>query len=197
MQEMADDLAARGYHTVNIGYPSRTKPIEELVEGVARKIPKSCKSAPKMNFVGHSMGGLITRAYIEKYKPRNLGRVVMLGTPNHGSEVADFLKNVGLYKTFFGPAGQELVTDQSAFGAMFGKVDYELGVIAGDRSADPVSSYIIPGTDDGRVSVASTKLKGMKDHIVLHVMHMAMPKYDIVISQTAYFLKHGVFKRSK
>ena len=72
-----------------------------------------------VHFVGYSMGGLIIRAYLQKYRPQHLGRVVMLGTPNQGSEVADAIRHFWLYRRFYGPAGQELITDQTAFAHLF------------------------------------------------------------------------------
>ena len=62
-----------------------------------------------IHFVGHSMGGLLTRVYLARYRPARLGRVVMLGTPNGGSELADLLKGLAIYRAFYGPAGLQTV----------------------------------------------------------------------------------------
>lgn len=194
MAWVARALSRKGYDVINISYASRHKPIEEIVDDIREELGVyEIEEAGKLHFVGHSMGGLVIRAYLNKYRPPNLGRVVMLGTPNQGSEVADLLKGNFLYKAFYGPAGQQLVTDQSRFGSIFGSPDYELGVIAGDWSIDPIASLIIPGASDGRVPVARTKLEGMKDHIVLHVAHTFLPYSKNVIWQTMYFLEHGKF----
>ncbi|MBU6476259.1 MAG: alpha/beta fold hydrolase, partial [Alphaproteobacteria bacterium] len=176
MSGMERGLAQKGYDVLNIGYPSLKKPIEELIDDVHAEIARrSGKGSGMLHFVGHSLGGLVIRAYLHKFRPENLGRVVMLGTPNHGSEIADIFASFLPYKMFYGPAGQQLVTDQSRFENIFGSVDYDLGVIAGDKSFDPVMSWFIPGADDGRVSVARTKLDGMKDHLTLHITHTFMP----------------------
>lgn len=195
MEKMENDLASKGFDVINIDYASREKSIENLVEDVRVEIKQHhIDPKEKLHFVGHSMGGLIIRAYIAKHRPINLGRVVMLGTPNQGSEVADLLKDNFLYINYYGPAGQQLVTDQNGFKGIFGRVDYELGVIAGDRSIDPVSSLlIITGDDDGKVPVASTRIKGMQDDIVVHATHTFMPSNAEVIQQTEYFLEHGKF----
>ncbi len=195
MQEMEEVLTQRGYSVINIDYTSREKSIENLVLDVRQLIEEAhVPEEKKLNFVGHSMGGLITRAYIHKYNPKNLGRVVMLGTPNQGSEVADILHKNFLYKKHYGPAGQQLITDQSAVKKIFGQINFNLGVIAGDRSIDPVSSLLfIPGNDDGKVAIERTKIKGMKDHIVLHATHTFMPSNSEVIQQTEYYLLHGRF----
>jgi triacylglycerol esterase/lipase EstA (alpha/beta hydrolase family) len=59
-----------------------------------------------VHFVCHSMGGLLARGYVARHRPQRLGRMVMLGTPNGGSEIADRLKHIGVYRAWFGPAGQ-------------------------------------------------------------------------------------------
>jgi hypothetical protein len=141
------------------------------------------------------MGGLITRAYLKEYRPENLGRVVMLGTPNKGSQVADFLRDNFLYKKIYGPAGQELVTGRDA-DALFGKVDYPLGIVAGTYSIDPISSkLIIKVPSDGKVSVESTKCEGMADHILLPASHTFMPNNKEVIAAALAFVKDGAFPK--
>lgn len=199
MQKMAGDLSRKGYAVINIDYASRKKPVEDLAEDIGREIRKHpVPTGRKIHFIGHSMGGLVIRAYIHRHRPANLGRVVLLGTPNQGSEVADLLHGTALFNSFYGPAGEELVTDQKKFAKLYGDVNYGLGVIAGDRSIDPVSSLlIIPGDDDGKVSVERTKIRGMKDHIVLHATHTFMPSNDDVIRQSEYFLENGKFLRAE
>ncbi|MET0906605.1 MAG: alpha/beta fold hydrolase, partial [Tardiphaga sp.] len=148
-------------------------------------------------FVGHSMGGLLARVYIGKHRPQRLGRVVMLGTPNGGSEIADKLKDWLLYRLYFGPAGQQLVTARdAATAALLPAVDYPVGIIAGNRSLDPITSrFILPGANDGRVTVARTRLDGMADHLVIAASHALMMKNKEAIAQTIAFLKHGRFDR--
>lgn len=197
MEVLANFLGKHGYEVLNIDYPSTDYSINELINIVQSKIDVILQNADqKVHFVGYSMGCLIIRGILFKYRPPNLGRVVMLGPPNSGSEVADFFKHFFLYKRIYGPAGQELGTDQKKYSKLFGAVDFELGIIAGDRSIDPISSTIIPGADDGKVSVVRTRLPGMKDHVVIHTTHTFMMRNDIVLQQTVNFLQKGVFKRS-
>ncbi len=140
------------------------------------------------------MGGLLARVYIARYRPKRLGRVVMLGTPNSGSEIADRLKNVGTYRAFFGPAGQQLGTQRgAAIEALLPPVDYCVGIIAGDRSIYPITSAFLPKPHDGRVSVANTRLDGMSDHIVIRTSHPWLVRNSAAIVQTLAFLKDGKF----
>lgn len=196
MKKMEADLRRRGYDVLNLGYDSRKYAIEDLAEKMHPAVESfATDPARKLHFVGHSMGALVIRAYAEKYKPQNMGRVVALGSPNGGSEVADFLNRSGLYGKFYGPAGQELTTPYRVAHPS-PKPFYEIGTIAGDRTIDPLSSFIIPGDDDGKVSIASTRIAGEKDHIVLHANHATMPSNAAVIIETAHFLQYGFFRRA-
>ena len=108
------------------------------------------------------MGGLLARVYLARYRPQRLGRVVMLGTPNGGSEIADRLKDFSAYRAFFGPAGQQLGTlRDAAIDAILPSVDYSVGIIAGNRSIYPITSFVLPKPHDGRVSVENTGIDGM------------------------------------
>jgi pimeloyl-ACP methyl ester carboxylesterase len=194
MRRLARLLGAEGYRTLNLGYPSRRQPIEAVVAHIQPQIAAFAPSVPsKLHFVGHSMAGLVIRAYLHRFRPPNLGRTVMLGTPNQGSEVADFLKDWWAYKRLFGPAGQQLVTGLTTADTLFGPIDYELGVIAGDRSIDPVSSLIIGDPNDGRVSIERTKVAGMTDHIVVPASHPFLPANKEVHRLVLEFLRHGRF----
>ena len=140
------------------------------------------------------MGGLLTRAYLKQYHPKNLGSVVIIGTPNKGSELADYFKNFWIYKKLYGPAGQELITDQKDFESIFSSsYKYDIGVIAGNRSINPISSLIIDKPSDGRVSVESTKLDGAK-HIIIPCSHIFLPLNKEVWNQTLFFLHNKKFK---
>ena len=195
MSKLEKHFANKGFNVINIDYKSKDYTLEILSEDVKKEISKNVMDVDKkIHFIGHSMGGLVIRSILNKYRPVNLGRVVMLGTPNQGSEVADFFKNNFLYRNFFGPAGQQLTTDQSKVKNLLGTVDYELGIIAGDRSIDPISSVILKGKDDGKVRIKNTKTKGMTDHIVIHATHTMMMKNKSVINQTEHFITHGKFK---
>jgi hypothetical protein len=118
----------------------------------------------------------------------------MLGTPNSGSEIADRLKDFGAYRAFFGPAGQQLGTQRdAAIEALFAPINYPVGIIAGNRSIDPVAGTMLPKPHDGRVSVANTKLDGMADHVVVRTSHPWLVRSGEAIAQTIAFLRDGKF----
>lgn len=194
MRKLAAYLEKQDYEVIALDYPSTKESMPKLVEMIQEDIQSKIAEQKKTHFVGYSMGGLLLRAILKDYRPDHLGRVVQLAPPNQGSEVADFLKNIWLYKKLYGPAGQQLITDQTAIAPIFGEIDYELGVIAGNFSLDPISSLLIKGPDDGKVSVESTKIAGMKDHIVVRASHTWFPHNKQVQQQTLHFLQQGTFK---
>ena len=183
----------QGYHVLNIDYPSRKYPIAALSEMIRKEVISQTSGAGKVHFITHSMGGIILR-YIQKYDPLpNLGRVVMLSPPNHGSEVVDNLGELWLFNSINGPAGRQLGTDKTDICQSLGKVDFELGVITGDRSINWINSLIIPGKDDGKVSIDSAKVDGMADFLVVHVSHPFIMKNKNVIRKCYNFLRNGSF----
>jgi len=196
MRGLAQFLEEQGYRTLNLGYPSTRYSLEELVEIIHPVIERFAKTMDgDLHFIGYSMGGLLVRAYLHKYRPAFLGRVVLIGTPNSGSEVADFLKDFYLYKKLYGPAGQQLITDQTMLKPIMGEITYEAGAIAANRSIDPISSYIIGEPNDGKVSVKSTWLPQLKDHTVVATNHTFLPMHKPMWAQTLNFLQNGRFTR--
>ena len=198
MKKMQHALTGAGYHSVNLNYPSTDEQIETIA---ARNLPpaiEKCRqlSAKKLHFVTHSLGGIVVRRRLQKQKPENLGRVVMLSPPNRGSEVTDALKEWWFYSWLNGPAGQQLGTTADSLPNRLGPVDYPVGIITGDTHAF-FDFWLVPffsGENDGKVAVERARVDGMSDFLVVHESHPFIMNADEVIAQTINFLRHGAFK---
>ncbi len=196
MKKLANALEHGGYFTINASYPSTQHPIEKLAEDAITKALIYCPKEAKINFVTHSMGGILVRQYLSHHTIKNMGRVVMLGPPNKGSQLVDRFGSLFAFKMINGPAGLQLSTHQQSVPNTLGAVDFELGIIAGTRGINPILSHMIPKPNDGKVSVDSSKVTGMIDHIQLPVSHSFMMNKQTVIAQVIYFLANGIFKKN-
>jgi pimeloyl-ACP methyl ester carboxylesterase len=196
MTVLEERLVAEGYTVVNVDYPSTQHPIEVLAGlGVGQGIAEcERRTSSRINFVTHSMGGILVRAYLKANKRDDIGRVVMLGPPNQGSEVVDALKDLPMFELLNGPAGLQLGTGPADIPKALGPVDFELGVIAGTQSVNLLLSTLVPGDNDGKVSVEATKVERMQDFLALPTTHPLMMRNQEVIEQTVFFLRHGQFK---
>lgn len=197
MAKLAGELVKENFTALNVKYPSRQEHIEELAADVIPAALAQCPAGEKVNFVTHSMGGILVRQYLAHHEIPHLHHVVMLGPPNKGSEVVDKLGNFPGFHFINGDAGMQLGTGALSIPNKLGEADFDVGIIAGTRSINLILSLLIPSTDDGKVSIDRTKLEGMHDHIEMAVTHPFMMRNDDVIAQVIHYLKHGSFKREE
>lgn len=195
MLELESALNDTGFHVVNIDYPSRQKPIEELAPLAIDAGLSLCHEAKTtaVNFVTHSLGGILVRQYYQLHDPAKIHRVVMLGPPNQGSEVVDKLRDLPGFELLNGPAGLQLGTDDASIPKNLGPVNFELGVIAGTESINLLTMAFMPDPNDGAVTLQNTQVEGMCSFIALPTTHVFMMKNDEVIKQVIHFLQNGRF----
>jgi pimeloyl-ACP methyl ester carboxylesterase len=194
MSKLATALEQEGYTVINCDYPSRSADMTTLSTNLFASLMPQLAASNHVHFVTHSMGGMLLRLYLETHTIPNLGRVVMLAPPNHGSEVVDKLRWLAPFGWINGPSGLQLGTDSESVPCRLKPPQFDLGIIAGDRSVNPLFSFMIPGKDDGKVSLSRAKTDNMKAFLVLHVTHTFMMRNAGVIAQTKYFLKTGCFE---
>lgn len=197
MKPIEQRLGEAGFPVANIGYPSRHHPIEELADLVMQEVDKACRENQTIHFVTHSLGGILVRYYLSENELPNLGRVVMLAPPNQGSEIVDNLRNFPGFRLWNGPAGMQLGTTDEDLPRQLGPVEFELGIIAGDRSLNPLLSRYLPTPHDGKVSVASTKVEGMSDFLLVQENHTFIMRDSKVMDQVIEFLEEGRFDQRR
>lgn len=190
-------LRQDGFRVVNITYPSRRRSVEELADRWLPEVIAVNVSTPtaRVHFVSHSLGGIVLRQYLAKHSLTNLGRVVMLAPPNQGSELADRLSGSVLGRWLLGPSLSELGTADAGLPKRLGPAQFEVGIITGDRSFNPFLSRLLPGPNDGKVSVASARLEGMKDFLIVHSSHTWVMWRRKTVDQVSHFLAHGHFEQ--
>lgn len=194
MKMLEKEGRKRGYTVVNWGYRTRNHAIDDIADKLVESVRAYENGSGPIHFVGHSLGGIVIRRMLDKHTPKNLGRVVMIGTPNQG---ADFAETVGEWKLFhklYGKTGQDLRKTTESMALIAGIPKCEFGVIAGGTGTRYGMNPVVPGDDDGLVTVASTRLPGMKDWIRLPHAHGLIQIMPRSVDNTFLFLETGRFE---
>jgi hypothetical protein len=199
MSQLENTLGERGYQVVNYGYPSTSAPIEELATVHIPKAIEMCRGGrpEPVNFVTHSLGGILVRCYLQDHRLPAGSRMVMLSPPNKGTELADRFKDLAFYRWLTGPPGQQIGTSDGSLPNRLGPVEMEIGIITGRKTYEPWFSNLLPGEDDGKVTVESAKLDEMSDFLVVDSGHTFIMNDPEVIRQIDAFLRNGRFETSK
>lgn len=192
---MRKRLVEEGYQVFGFNYPSTRVPITDAARYLERAL-QSLEGIEEIDFVVHSMGGLVVRCYLmncKKPDPR-IHRMVMLGVPNQGAGIADRVRGWPFYKVIYGPAGQQLVTDSEGLISKLPVPQFEFGILAGARGNPKGYNPLIPGDDDGTVELEHTKLPGAADFVTVAALHSFLMTHKAAIQYTVDFLKSGQFQ---
>ena len=191
---LVDRLERAKFRVVNFGYPSTSEPVEALVARLRETIEECCREERgRIHFVTHSMGGILVRVYLAQHSPDHNGRVVMLSPPNQGSEIAQAFAESPILNGLLGPAGSQLRTDSAGIAHQLGPASFELGIITGSRSLNPLGSWLIPGADDGKVGVERARLEGADAFRVIPATHTFIMNRQDVADECIHFLQEGRF----
>jgi pimeloyl-ACP methyl ester carboxylesterase len=187
-------LRQAGFTPVNIAYPSRKAPLDVLARHVAERLPAD-RNRP-VHFLTHSLGGIVLRCVAQAHRPPHLGRAVMLGPPNQGSQLASGVRGLRIASAILGPVVPQLDRLPGSVPNQLGPVNFEVGVIAGRSRFDPLHVFLA-GESDGRVSLDETKVEGMADWIAVNRGHALLMFDPDVIGQAIHFFEHGRFSRTR
>lgn len=197
MEKMEAALSEAGYVVHNLSYPTRKKTVDQLAdEHLAPLLERDeLRNAGRVHFVTHSLGGIVLRQHLKDHQPDNLGRIVLLGPPNQGSDVVDKIGHWKLFRALNGPAGNQLGSKPDSLVNQLGPLGHEHAVIAGRGSINWINSLMIPGPDDGKVAVAKTGLSDTTHHLTLMVTHPYLMQNKRVIRQVTHYLENGEFAK--
>jgi triacylglycerol lipase len=194
---MEKQLIAEGFVVINKTYPSVTMSIEECADylaGVIQHGTENIEGPYELNFVTHSMGGLVARCYLSRYRPPQAKRLVMIATPNRGVTKAELAARLPLADRVLGPALMEMAQGKDYLCALCGGApSIAFGVIAGGKGDGEGYSALIPDDDDGTVAVRSAYLPGAADFLLLDHIHNLICFYDDTIRNTRAFIEDGAF----
>jgi pimeloyl-ACP methyl ester carboxylesterase len=193
MRSLAAHLEAAGFQTLVIDYPSRHHDVATLARFVAARLGGRC--AEPLHFVTHSLGGIVLRALVHERRPQRLGRTVMLAPPNRGSELATRLRRLPGYRLATGPAGQQVGTEPESLPNSLPALDWEVGIVVGDRPGWARLLGRPRQRGDGVVAVDHAAVPGMRDLLVVPCGHTFIMNDRTVLEQTVHFLVHGRFAR--
>ncbi len=196
MWAMAEALRREGFAVCNWGYPSRRAPIQALAEMLGKRVA-ALPDCARVHFVGHSMGGLVARCLMATAPPAQAGRLVMIGSPNQGSIVAEKLGDLWLFQKLFGPAGQDLRRGPRGICRELGVPRAEFAIIAGGTGRKWGLNPLLGSDNDGLVTVEETYLEGAADFLLVPYLHAFMQFFPRTIRNTIHFLRTGRFLESR
>ena len=199
MWKLERALRAHGYEVLNFSYPSTACMIEEHAEHLRAELEE--RLAPPdprplhLHFVGHSLGGLVIRAYLRQPFARPADDVVFLGTPQRGAILCDLRRQYWVFRVLMRDRAAPQLSPSSAFVRDLPVPSFRFATIAGGSGDDAGRNPQIPGDDDGTVAVAETVIPGCADCLVMPIGHTRLSFHDDVIVQVLSYLRTGKFRR--
>ena len=167
----------------------------EIAEN-SNKINKNLNQNIKINFVAHSMGTGILRYYLKENPLENLGKVVFISPPSHGSHLAD-VPFVDKLPSMLGKVVPQFSTKKDSFVNQLGEPDYDYMILIGNKTNNPLYSMIIRGKDDGMVPLKTAKMKSDNFKIIENTTHTSILKDKRTMKEISEFFKSSVLNKEK
>jgi hypothetical protein len=191
---------AGGYTVFCMGYPTTRGSVETHARSLD-SVVRSLEGISELNFIGHSLGNLVVRHWLKDFisadrslpKGQTFGRMVMLAPPNHQPQLATALIRGSLARLVAGPSAEALASGWETLAHRLGTPNFEFGILAGGKQDAKGFNPLLPGDDDGVVTVESTRLAGARDFRILPVLHSFFMNDKRVHEHAIRFLQHGHF----
>jgi pimeloyl-ACP methyl ester carboxylesterase len=177
-----------GYASVKADIEAHGRALAEVVAGLPPGHP--------LSFVGHSLGNLVVRRWLSLATPADVARVermVMLGPPNQGSQLARMASGIWGASNYVEGAARDLVFNWHQVAPGLAVPPCDFGIVAGGRGDATGYSMLLSGDDDAVVCVDETRLAGARDFLLVPVHHAAMMRSPVVQQATEVFLQQGRF----
>ena len=162
----------------------------------SNKINKNFNQNVKINFVAHSMGTGILRYYLKENPLENLGKVVFISPPSHGSHLAD-VPFVDKLPSMLGKVVPQFSTKKDSFVNQLGEPDYNYMILIGNKTNNPLYSMIIRGKDDGMVPLKTAKMKSDNFKIIENTTHTSILKDKRTMKEISEFFKSSDLNKEK
>ena len=180
-----------GYASPRAGVDDHARALGSVIAGLG--------DADRISLVGHSLGNIVVRRWMADAPAADLDRIdrmVMLGAPNQGSDLARRVSKVWLLSKLSTGAAREMVLDWPRIAEKLVVPPCPFGIIAGGTGDAEGYSPMLEGDDDAVVRVEETRLEGADDFLLIPVRHAFMMRDPTVQEATASFLKGGSFGAS-
>ncbi len=191
-------LETEGYHHVFLRYSPRVDGVQGATEKLVQEVNEL--EGHEVNFITHSMGGLILRAFgAMNHKNITFGRAVMIAPPNRGAlmmkKLRSFAPSNAWCSIAFGKAARDLMPGDEGLADRLPPPPCEYGIIAGGTSSNSGYTPFLPGDNDGTVTVETTQLDGANDYMLLPHLHTPLLWSNDVIDAVLRFLDNGTFEK--
>jgi pimeloyl-ACP methyl ester carboxylesterase len=181
-------LSHCGFDVLRFSYASVGKGLEHNADLLA----KCCRQlgTERIHLVGHSLGGLLILAALERNRDLKVRRAVLIGSPYAGIAAAIGLGRFAIGERMMGRTVNEWLRMPRPSLSK----DVELGVIAGNVPLGLGRLVArLPTPHDGVTCVDETHVPGEKESIVLRINHTGMLFSPAVARATCAFLRNGTF----
>jgi hypothetical protein len=189
------------YSVFCMGYPTTRGSVADHARSLDSAV-RSLEGITEINFVAHSLGNLVVRHWLKDFAVtgtslpagQTFGRMVMLAPPNFQPQLATKLLRTQFSTFVAGAAAEQMATGWENLESRLTTPSFEFGVLAGGKGDNRGYNPLIPGDDDGVITVESTRLPGARDFRRLPVLHSFFMNDQKVHEMTARFLAHGYFE---
>ncbi len=191
-----------GFTVLNMSYATTRGTIDDHADSLARVVENLDPGVTDISFVAHSLGNIVIRRFLDDYYRRSdldaasvrIKRIVMLGPPNKGSELAQRFPRSVLVRWIGGGSTVDLANGWQSLQKRLATPRCQFGIIAGGQGDEDGRNALLQGDDDLVVTVQETKLPGAQDFVVLPVYHGTIMLDKQAREHTLRFLQHGYFR---